>query len=128
MKLKVSVKKNSAAFTLLEIMVALAIIAIAMGAIIENTTATSRNAQYLQDKTIASWIALNQISLKRAKREWGSTSNKQGRVEMASRQWLWKMKILKTDDANMRRLEVDVFVVGDETQSLANMTGFMGKL
>ena len=114
------------AFTLLEIMVALTIIAIAMGAIIENTTASTRNANYLKQKTVAGWVALNQISLVRAKREWGSTSNKQGEVEMAGQQWLWKLKILKTDDVNMRRLEISVFDSNDEL--MASLTGFMGNL
>ncbi len=116
------------AFTLIEIMVALAIITIALGAIIQSTTASTQNAAYLRDKTVAGWVAMNQISLMRAKREWGSTSNKKGTVEMAGREWLWKMKIRKTDDPNMRRLEVDVFAADDDANALASLTGFMGRL
>ncbi|MBC8210681.1 MAG: type II secretion system minor pseudopilin GspI [Gammaproteobacteria bacterium] len=116
------------AFTLIEIMVALAIIGLTMGAIIENTTASTRNALYLQEKTIASWIAMNQISLVRARREWTSVSNKKGEVEMANREWIWKMEILKTDDPNMRRLNVDVYLADKDDQSLASMTGFLGQL
>ncbi len=119
---------HTAAFTLIEIMVALAIIALTMGAIIENTTASTRNAIYLRDKTIASWVALNQITLIRSKRQWTNKSNKHGTVEMAGREWLWKMKILKTDDAGMRRLTIDVFSVDDERQALVSMTGFMARL
>ena len=113
------------AFTLLEIMVALAIIAIAMGAILENTTASTRNAQYLQDKTVAGWIALNEINLMRAKREWNGRTSKQGRVEMAQREWVWKMKILKTPNTHVRKLEIEVFTEDDQEQSLANMMSYM---
>jgi general secretion pathway protein I len=116
------------AFTLIEIMVALAIIALTMGAIIENTTASTRNALYLQEKTIATWIAMNQISLVRARREWTSVSNKKGEVEMANREWIWKMQILKTDDPNMRRLNVDVYLADNDSQALASMSGFLGQL
>lgn len=119
--------KKFSAFTLIEIMVALAIIAVAMGAIIENTTASTRNALYLENKTIASWVAMNQISLVRAKRQWSSASNKKGQVEMASRQWLWKLKISKTSDSNLRRLDIDVFLQDDD-QVLASMTSFIGRL
>lgn len=121
---------RQSAFTLLEIMVALTIIAITLGAIIENTTASNRNAQYLRDKTIASWIAMNQITLIRAKRQWTSKSNKQGDVEMANRVWRWEMRIQKTENVNMRRLEIDVYSAEDEDQNqpLASMTGFLGKL
>ena len=121
-------KSRQLAFTLLEIMVAMAIIAITMGAIIENSTASNRNAQYLRDKTIAGWVAMNQIALIRARREWGSQSAKQGIEEMAGREWSWKMKIIKTDDPNLRRLEVSVFPQNDEQQALVTRTGFIGKL
>ena len=116
------------AFTLIEIMVALTIIAITLGAIIENTTATTQNARYLRDKTVAGWVAMNQIALMRARRQWTNLSNKQGRVEMAGQEWLWKMQIQKTEDPNMRRLTVDVMPADDDGRVLASMTGFLGKL
>ena len=115
------------AFTLIEIMVALAIITIALGAIIENTTASNQNAQYLRDKSVATWVAINQITLKRAKREWGGASNKQGEVEMAGLEWNWKMSVKNTDDPNMRRLEIEVFKE-DQNDPLVSMTGFVGRL
>jgi general secretion pathway protein I len=115
-------------FTLIEIMVALAIITITLGAIIENTTAANINAQYLRDKTVAGWIAMNQISLVRAKRQWGSASaSKQGEVEMAGQQWQWRINFVKTDDANIRRLNVQVFKL-DAEKPIVLMSGFMGNL
>lgn len=116
------------AFTLIEIMVALAIITLALGAIIENTTASNRNFQYLRDKSVAGWIAMNQISLIRATRKWPAPSNKSGTVEMLDREWTWRMKVSSTDDANMRRLDITVYSEEDEKNSLASMTGFLGKL
>lgn len=120
--------RQNKAFTLIEIMVALAIITLALGAIIENTTASNRNFQYLRDKTVAGWVAMNQISLIRATREWPSPSNKSGRVEMLDREWVWRLKISGTDDANMRRLDISIYSEEDENNSLATMTGFLGKL
>ena len=115
-------------FTLIEIMVALAIITITLGAIIENTTASNSNVQYLRDKTIAGWVAMNQISLVRAKRQWSAASTKKGSVEMAGREWSWVLKIQNTDDANVRRLDIAVYSDEDDRQSLATMTGFLGRL
>ena len=116
------------AFTLIEIMAALAIITLALGAIIENTTASNRNFQYLRDKSVAGWVAMNQIALIRATREWPSPSSKSGRVEMLDREWTWRLKVSGTDDANMRRLDISVYSEDDEENSLATMTGFVGKL
>jgi len=115
-------------FTLIEIMVALAIITIALGAIIESTTASNRNLQYLRDRSIASWIASNELARVRAPREWNSRSNRQGSVEMAGREWRWKMQIRKTDDPDMRRIEIQVYEDGEDREPLARMTGFSGRL
>ncbi len=120
--------KSRRGFTLIEIMVALAIITIALGAIIENTAASTSNAAHLRDKTVASWVAMNQLALYRARREWGSASNRKGQVEMAGREWQWKLKIRKTEDPNLRRLEIDVSPADDDTQILSSLTGFIGKL
>ena len=119
---------SSTGFTLIEIMVALAIIALTLGAIIENTSASSRNANYLRDRTIAGWVAMNQISLVRAKRQWTNQSNKKGRVDMAGKTWQWQMQISKTDNVNVRRLVVDVYADDDDRQALASMTGYLGRL
>jgi general secretion pathway protein I len=119
---------HQSAFTLIEIMVALAIIAITLGAIIENTTASNRNTQYLRDKTVASWVAMNEIARIRASREWGGSTSRKGEVEMAGRTWLWKMAIRNTDNVNVRELIVDVFIEDQESQALASMTGYMAKL
>ncbi len=119
--------KKICGFTLIEIMVALAIITIALGAIIQSTTSSTSNATYLRDKTVASWVAMNQIALMRAKRKWGSTSNKKGTVEMAGREWLWKMQIKTTDEKDIRRLIVDVFAADNDQQTLASLEGYLLK-
>ena len=109
-------------------MVALAVIAMTMGAIIENTTASTKNAAYLRDKTVASWIAMNEIALIRAKKQWTNKSNKKGSVEMAGQEWQWKMTIKKTEDGNMRQVVVDVYLADDSKQVMASMTGFLARL
>jgi len=119
--------RASQAFTLIEIMVALAIITIALGAIIENTTASNRNAQYLRDKTVAGWVAMNQISTMRASRQWDARRSLSGEVEMAGQDWRWEMKVVTTEDPNVRRLEVEVFKA-DAEQSTSRLEGFLGKL
>ena len=45
--------REQKAFTLLEVMVALVIIAITLGAIVESNTSSTRNAQHLKNKTFA---------------------------------------------------------------------------
>jgi len=114
------------AFTLLEVMVALAVIAMTLGAIIESGSASSRNALHLKEKTFASWIAQNQISWYRAQKRWSNKSNKKGVVDMANVEWEWKMTIHKTDEPLLRRLDIDVYIRGED-DIIASATGFMAK-
>ena len=117
--------KRRGGFTLIEIMVALAIITIALGAIIENTSSSTQNATYLRDKTVASWVAMNQIALMRAKKTWGSTSTRKGTVQMAGVEWLWKMKIIKTEEKDIRRLNVEVYAADNDQNVLASLEGYL---
>ena len=114
-------------FTLLEVMFALLIVALTMGAIVETGGYSAKRTAQLTEKTIASWIAQNQVTLYRAKRTWASESSKSGVVEMADSEWRWKMKISKTDEPLLRRLDVDVYLA-DGSDIKASATGFTGKL
>ena len=114
-------------FTLLEVMFALLIVALTMGAIVEAGGYSTRRAYQLTEKTIASWIAQNQVTLYRAKRTWSSASTNSGTVEMADIKWQWKMKISKTDEPLLRRIDVDVYLLDGEDIK-ASATGFIGKL
>ncbi|MEM7564691.1 MAG: type II secretion system minor pseudopilin GspI [Pseudomonadota bacterium] len=115
------------AFTLLEVMVALLVIAIGLGALIESTGNSTWQSSYLKQKTLASWVAQNQIALYRAKRTWDKSSRKQGTSEMGNTRWRWEMKISKTDDPSLRRLDVEVFLDGDDRLK-ASLTGFIARL
>jgi len=114
-------------FTLLEVMFAILIVALTMGAIVETGGYSAKRTSQLTEKTIASWIAQNQVTIYRAKRAWTSETKKSGTVEMADSEWRWKMKISNTDEPLLRRLDVDVFLA-DGSDIKASATGFIGKL
>ena len=122
------IMRRLTAFTLLEVMVALLIVAITMGAIVDSGGSSARNTAHLTQKTIASWIAQNQVSLYRAKKTWNDASNVTGEVDMADASWQWKMKISKTDDPLLRRIDVDVYLEDDDEAIKASATGFIANL
>ncbi len=120
-----------AGFTLLEVMVALLVIAIGLGAVINSTGESVWKASIMREKTIANWVAQNEIALYRAKRTWSGRSNIKGTTRMANADWEWRMQISETDDPSLRRIDVEVYLVterGVENDIKATMTGFIAKL
>ena len=49
-------------FTLLEVLIALAIVAMSVGALLGTVTSSASNIIYLKDKTLAEWVALNRLT------------------------------------------------------------------
>lgn len=97
-----------AGFTLLEIMVALAVLAIAMAAIVAESSQNIKNLTRLRDHTIAHWIAMNRIAELQLQPTWPSSGQASGTVEMARGSWRWESRITDTDDNAVRRLDVTV--------------------
>jgi general secretion pathway protein I len=114
-------------FTLLEVMIALLVITLGIGAVLNTTSESGWKSSQLKTRTIASWVAQNQIVLYRAKRTWNNASSKSGKTEMANIEWNWKLRVSKTDDPSLRRLDVDVYIQGNDSIE-ASATGFIARL
>lgn len=109
-------------FTLLEVLVALAILAIAMSAVIKVTSENADNASYLRDKTLAHWVAMNVLTEIQIRQKWLNIGTKKGMVEMAERKWYWLLKISTTVDNELRRLEIEVRL---DKEVLTTLVGFI---
>lgn len=95
-------------FTLLEILVALAVIAIALAAIVSETALRLGSAARLTDHTLAHWVAMNRITEQQLSPNWPAAGVTTGTVELAGREWFWSVKVSITEDADVRRLDVEV--------------------
>jgi general secretion pathway protein I len=114
-------------FTLIEVLVALAIAAIGLAAVLSVVGNSARNASYLRDKIFASWIASNHIAELRLGGVMPSVDKTNGDVQFANQKWSWEQTVTQTDVPNMRRVDVAVRLAdAPEGSSLATVTGFIG--
>ncbi|MGH8454242.1 MAG: type II secretion system minor pseudopilin GspI [Nevskiales bacterium] len=95
-------------FTLIEVLAAVAVLALALGATITGASQYAANASYLRDKAIASWVARNKLVELHLNPSWPELGKSDGTEEMAGREWNWRMQVQKTPDAKVRR--VDIYV------------------
>jgi general secretion pathway protein I len=121
--------RNDAArgFTLIEVVVALAIVAVGMFAVFKTIGDTTSNIAYLRDRSLAAWIADNQITEMRLSGELPSVEETEGEVDYAGRRWHWVATVSQTSVDGLRR--VDVRVRRDEDadgSALVLLAGFIG--
>lgn len=94
--------------TLLEVMVALAIFALAALSLVRTTGQQMVGISTMEEKTFATWAADNrQVELKLAK-TWPNLSWVEGTEEMANQKWYWRWKGVETEDEKFRALDVEV--------------------
>ena len=99
----------SKGFTLIEVMVALLVIAVALGGAVKVMGRSSHNASLLAQKTFAQWIGLNQLTKVTLEGKWLKTGESKGDVKMAHQNWKWVQNVIKTEIDDVNRLEVSVY-------------------
>ncbi len=114
-------------FTLLEVMVALAVIAFGLGAVITEASRNISNASLLQDKTLAHWVATNKVIEKQVANAWPSAGEEKGDVEMAGREWFWTVKVIDTLDERVKRMDVEVRTDADSERPVAKVISYLGQ-
>jgi len=116
-----------AGFTLLEAMVALAIVALGMMAVNTQLNRYVVSATFIEQKTLASWIASNALTELSVAPEWPALGTRSGEEDFAQRQWVWEAEISETPVENLRRVDVTVsLVAGDNSESeIHTMSGFL---
>lgn len=95
-------------FTLIEVLVALAIVAVGMSALLSAMSSAADTNLYLRDKMFAEWIALNRVEEVRLQFRKPSKGKSDGEVEYAGRRWRWEQEVLEVEVPGMLRVDVKV--------------------
>ncbi|MEO3680036.1 type II secretion system minor pseudopilin GspI [Rheinheimera sp. FR7-31] len=114
-------------FTLLELLVAMAIFATAGMAIMQASSAHIRSLSQLDELTMAGYIANNQMQLALLDTEWPGNEKRQGELEMANRSWLWQQQLIKVPDNDLRLVQIRVSLAEAPEQVLFQLQSYKGK-
>lgn len=115
--------KAQSGFTLLEVLIALVVVALALLALTRTAGGQVSSFDALRERSLAGWVAANVLSETRITTPFPPVGTRDGRTRMANREWRWSLEVKATDDPDMRRLDVRVFA-GDAQQPSASMSGF----
>ncbi len=120
--------RRAAGFTLVEVLVALAVIAIGLAALMTAISGTASASGYLRLKAQAQWIALNRLVEVRQNVQKFGTSTDTGELDFANQHWHYDTRYFDTSIATMQRVVVRVWAGSADTKSnpLAEYTGFLG--
>ena len=115
----------SSGFTLIEVLIALVVIALALLALTRTAGIEVRAHDALRERTLAGWVAANVLAETRLARAPPPTGRSDGRVEFGGRRWHWARDVQPTPNPQIRRIDVQVFA-GEATAASATVSGFAG--
>ncbi|KZN68869.1 type II secretion system minor pseudopilin GspI [Pseudoalteromonas luteoviolacea] len=121
---------RQAGFTLLEVMVAMGICAVAGIAALQATGAHINHMSTIEQQTYAAWVAENQMVMVRAKAsdgKWSGKNTDKGDEEFAGHTWYWSQQVEKTEDPQFVKLTIEVFEDERREHSIYDLTTFLHK-
>lgn len=112
-------------FTLLEVLVAMTVLALALGSSLAAVIGSSDRVAHIEESTVAFWVAQNALTSLRMRPSSSLGASVDGLEPMAGRQWYWRADIQKTADKATHRVEVEVFRERAGTRPAASLSGFL---
>ncbi len=108
-------------FTLLEVLVALVIVATGIAATAQAMGALTGRTEALETRMLSTWVASNRLAENRFTRSWPGLGGYQGEVSQGGRTWYYREEVVATPDPDIRRL--NVYVYSDEARQ--DQSGFL---
>ena len=121
-------RQPPAGFTLVEVMVALAVVALAVPALLFTLFQQLEGTEYLRDRSVASWVAanrLNELKLVVAKQGAVPEGQLSGETRLAQRDWYWWIEQEGTEVPGFIRVDINVATEETAEQGLHTLTAFI---
>ena len=124
--------RNCVGFTLLEVLVALVVLTVSIGAVVSQATSLNRNGSHLMHKTYALWVAHTRLAELQLVSSRLAVSDTRGQAEFGARTWYWTQRISNVGGGTaLQRIEIAVFAEpvrttagGRDVAPLIDLIGF----
>lgn len=114
-------------FTLLEVMIALVILAVALAAATRASQMATDSTFTVKQRLIAGWVAENRLAERHASslKPWPEPGTTDGEATQAGLTFSWQEIISDTPNKAFRRIEVRVYSPRDKDYALATLVGYI---
>lgn len=115
-------------FTLIEVLVALTIVALAAAALTHALRSGIDTTAHLRDRLFAQWVAENRLTETRLAPQLAPLGSTSGEAEFGTQRWRWRQQIRPTPFKGVRRIAIEVRRGADleSAAALATLEGFQG--
>jgi general secretion pathway protein I len=118
---------RSGGFTLLEVLVALAIVGLGLVAVFGQLNQTLIAASIMRDRTLAHWVAMNRLAELRLSGELPDVGERSDEVEMGGVEWSYELKFSEVGLENIRRVDVAVSFADSPDRVVTELIGILGQ-
>jgi general secretion pathway protein I len=118
------VTRQARGFTLIEILVALAILAVALAAAVRSASVAADGTLELRERLAGTWVAQDRLAEYAARPLWPEVGTRAGNAEQAGMQFGWREAVTGTPNPRFRRIEVQVFAARTPDRAVATLVGY----
>lgn len=119
--------RHRGGFTLIEMLVALAILAIALAAVQRAVSGSLDNAYELKQRLLAGWVADNRLAELRALRVLPPVGETSGEETQAGIVFYWQSQVSGTPNPFVERVDIRVMASPEADHALAILVGYLVK-
>jgi general secretion pathway protein I len=112
-------------FTLVEVLVALAVLAIALTAVMRTMAQAIDATATLRERNVALWLAQNRLVEHHMRRDWPAADTKDGDTELGGAKWFWREQVSTTPEPAIRRIEITIRRQAGSEDTQARLVGYL---
>jgi general secretion pathway protein I len=120
-----SPRRAGGGFTLLEVMVALAVVSLGLIAVFNGIIQISDQSAHLRERAFAHWVAMNEVTRMRVDQNIPEVSEFDGDVEFADTTYRWEATVSETGVEDLLRIDLRVGYADTPDDTLAETVAFV---